>query len=66
MLTRYEEARISGHVGDFFIKNTLVPETGKTFHTIQKDIQRGRLLRTRIKISECKKALMDFNNSKEK
>lgn len=48
MLVRYEKAMKEGMRGDYFILHTLLPETGKTFQTLQKDIQRGRELRRKL------------------
>lgn len=45
MLQRYEKAMKGGMRGDYFILHKLLPETGKTFQTLKKDIQRGRKLR---------------------
>jgi hypothetical protein len=48
MLERYEAAREIGFRGNYFISHTLVPETGKKFSSIDRDIKRGRALRNKM------------------
>ena len=48
MLDRYENARASGLRGNYFIMHILVPETGKKYSSIARDIKRGRQLRKQI------------------
>ncbi|WP_146105093.1 hypothetical protein [Nonlabens arenilitoris] len=48
MLERYENARAKGLRGNYFIKHTLVPETGQKYSSIDRAIKRGRELRNKI------------------